>query len=364
MSPLELHQLLARCLTVSPAELRDSVTRDDFPWPGLLEIANRTYLAPALYIALVERAQAELPADVRSYLTMLAQLNSIRNKRLKSQAHELITALNESGVVPLLLKGAAVLFSSSNAPESGRMVTDLDILVRRDEAPAALMVLQRLGYRLLLGRGTSSHTLGDFARERDVGAVDLHIELITTHVLFPAADALARSPRRQIDGLQVQLLPASDQVLHLLLHDLVQDQGFHDGRLNFRHLHELAMLMRGVEPIHWAGIRAHLARFHLELALHLWLLAVEVFFAAPRVASIPRTVGARILFWRATMLLRYPGMARASEIFGNVHRSLARYRLAERDRRLPRLRQSLRYIQRYRARAARQLVHVLLYRRS
>ena len=158
--------------------------------------------------------------------------------------------------------------------------------------------------------------------------------------------------------------PPTDRILHLLLHDLVQDQGLHDGRLNIRHLHEFALLAAGDAPIDWAAIRAHLARHRLHTALDLWLLAAGEFFATRMPFQAARPLGTRLLFWRALVQLRHPRLTRSNEIFGNLHRSLSWYRLANRERRLPRIRRAAEYLRMYRARTASRILHVLLDHRS
>jgi Uncharacterised nucleotidyltransferase len=365
MTPLALHRLLGRCLTATDSELATRLSRSNFPWHGLLEIANSTYLTPALCAVLDREApSAGVPKDVRTYLREISRRNAIRNARLRAQLAEVAAALNHRGVAPILLKGAAAVFKPQDPYAANRMVTDLDILVACEQSPAALLVLTELGYRRIPGRAASRHTFGDFARDRDVGAIDLHVELINEPALLPVDAALARAADCTADGLHVRLLSPTDRVLHLLLHDLVQDQGIHDGRLNFRHLHEFATLARSGASIDWQAISAHLTSHRLRVALDLWMLAAGTFFAIRPPIPVASALGARILLWRALLQLRAPSLVRVSEIFGNLHRSLSWYRLANRDRRLPRLRRAADYLWMHRARTASRILHVLLDHRS
>jgi hypothetical protein len=360
MTPLDLHRLLGRCLAAPDSNVASRLARPDFDWDALLETANRALLAPALCIALShEELSSAVPDGVAAYLAELSRLNRIRNRRLEAQLGELVAALNRCGIVPLLLKGAAVLVTRGDSYAAGRMVTDLDVLVAPDEAPAALAVLAGCGYQRIADRAPPAHTLGDFARAQDVGAVDLHIALLNEPALLPLGDIDARAVDHEVDGLRVRLLPPTDRVLHLLLHDLVQDRGLHEGRLNLRHLHEFALLAR-TAPIEWPAIRAHLERHRLAAALDLWLLAAAEIFGNPPPIHVRPGLGARLLLWRTLLLLRNPRFARASEILGNLHRSLSWYRLAHRGRKLPRIRRAAEYLWTYRARTASRILHVLL----
>jgi Uncharacterised nucleotidyltransferase len=356
MTPLDLHRLLGRCLGAPDPDLAGQLARPDFPWDGLLETANRAFLTPALCVALShESLSSSVPEGVATYLAGLSRLNRLRNRRLDAQLAELVAALNGRGIVPLLVKGAAILRAGHDAYAASRMITDLDVLIAPDQASLALAVLAECGYRRIPGRTPPVHTLGDFARAQDVGAVDLH--------MLPIDDMLGRAVDHEANGLRVRLLTPTDRVLHLLLHDLVQDQGLHDGRLNLRHLHEFSLLARTM-PVDWPAIRAHLAKYRLQTALDLWRLAAGEFFAAHVPLDRAPSVGARILFWRALARLRNPRLDRLNEILGNLHRSLSWYRLANRHRKLPRIRRAAEYLRMYRARTASRILHVLLDHRS
>jgi hypothetical protein len=364
MTPLGLHRLLGRCLGPPDAELAARLARPDFPWNELLEVANRAFLTPALCVSLShESLSSAVPDSVASYLAELSRLNRVRNGRLRQQLAELVAALNERGVTPLLLKGAGVLFARDDSYALSRMVTDLDILVAPDQGAAALAVLAERGYRSMSDRAPPTHTLGDFVRPQDVGAVDLHVALLTEPALLPLDDVMVRATDHAVGGLHVRLLSPTDRALHLLLHDLIQDHGLHDGRLNIRHLHEFAVLAAGAR-IDWPALRAHLARHRLQAALDLWLLASGEFFGTRPALSGRPSLRARLLFRLALLRLRNPRLARVNEVFGNLHRSLSWYRLANRERNLPRIRRAVEYLRMHRARTASRILHVLFDHRS
>lgn len=365
MTPLALHRLLGACLNVANDRIAADALRADPPWPALLETANGAFLTPALHAALARRRLLDtIPADVRDYLATLAERNALRNRRLKAQAAEAVAALNRQGVVPLLLKGAAVLLERAIPHAAGRMVTDIDILVPRADGARAVAALAALGYRRIEGRPPAPHTLGDFMRPSDVGAIDLHVDLLTQPHLLLAEDALGRATHLIRGELAFRCLAPTDRVVHLLLHDLVQDYGLHDGKLNFRHVHELATTLALSAPLDWETIAAALSRHRLRPALDLWLLAANFFFAASLPAGMAPSLAGRLLFWRSLLQLRHPRLVRPGEIFGNLHRSLSWYRLPGRERRLPRLRQGIGYIRAHRIRTIGRVLHVMLDRRA
>jgi hypothetical protein len=364
MNPLTAHRLLGRCLVAPTPELAARLRDETFPWDGLIAAANGAYLTPALHAALRDSGLLPaLPGEVSHYLAMIAERNEARNVRLRAQLAELVGALNRCGIVPTLLKGAAGIFIDSPYAAS-RMVTDLDLLVGADEVSDAVAILAALGYRNLQGHVPGRHAVGDFIRDIDVGAVDLHIQLMNEPHLLPVAEVGARTVECTVDGIRARILSPTDRVLHLLLHDLVQDHGIHDGRLNVRHLHEIAALAGTDAPPHWDRIVGHLARHRLGHLAEVTMIAARVFFGTSVPATIRPTLGARLLVWRSLMRMRHPRLARPSEIFGNVHRSLAWYRHAASGRRLPRLRRAADYLRAHRTRTAGRVLHVLFARRT
>src|SRR5262249_7931508 len=144
-------------------------------WIQVFERANADLLGPALWSALCASGEVtSLPADAREYLATLHRLNVARNKALRAQVLELVGALNERGIVPILLKGGLALFDGPYADPAARMMRDIDVLVPARERDDAIAVLKRLGYCLACSYGASHHAFGDFARAGDPGSVDLH----------------------------------------------------------------------------------------------------------------------------------------------------------------------------------------------
>src|SRR5258708_18766638 len=148
-------QMNVRTLTSLVQCLRGELaggTGDRIAWEPVLKTANDHLLTPALWGALCGAGQvASLPADVAKYLTTLHRLNDDRNRALKRQAIELIGALNERRIVPILLKGGLALFDGPYADPATRMMRDLDILVPAASRDDSIAVLERLGYRLVAG---------------------------------------------------------------------------------------------------------------------------------------------------------------------------------------------------------------------
>src|SRR4051794_24358345 len=138
----------------------------DVDWDLLIATANDALLTPDLHRALKAHALLDrAPADVREYLRFIDEVNCERNARLSGQIFELVAALNNVGIEPVLTKGAGELWKSTGE-DIPRMMYDIDITVSREELASAESCFVTLGYSRIHGVG--------WARSQDVAAVDIH----------------------------------------------------------------------------------------------------------------------------------------------------------------------------------------------
>jgi hypothetical protein len=283
----------------------------------IAQVANEHLLAPSLYMALMQSgAIAKLPNDLTDYLAMLANLNRARNDALRHQAVELIRALNEAGIRPMLLKGGVALFCDIYRDATSRMIGDLDILVQAPEASPAVHVLQRLGYRIETEYHPIQHAVGEFVRDSGPGAIDLHVGLLDAEYLMPAAPVWARACAIERDDIAFFVPSPTDMVLHNLLHTQIHHgANFYRGVVELRQLYEFATLARHhAAAIDWDEIAGRLARHRLETLLNSyallagWLCGLAWPLRAPpsRLARVHAAVCRLGLYWPALHALAGP----------------------------------------------------------
>ena len=131
-------------------------------------------------------------------------------------------------VTPVFLKGAAYTLSkSSNA--QGRIYSDIDVLVRKDEIPVATAGLQMLGYVTAKLSDYDDHYYREWAHEIPPlfnlargTVIDLHHNLIPpVSGRAPAAEELFSQLRVHSNGFTT--LKPSAMALHSIIHLLVND---------------------------------------------------------------------------------------------------------------------------------------------
>ena len=219
-------------------------------WPVVLIFANRGWLVPAIQIGLARSgALADVPVEVRKYLSFLHRQNHERNRRLRAQLIEATRALNAAGIEPILLKGAIHLFTTTEEDLGARMISDLDLHVDPVERDRATAVLMGLNYRLL-DNGT------ELARSCDVGVIELHDRPNPRSAPYLCDDLSRFCCRFERSGAIVHIPSASARALHLIVHDMIKEADHWSFRIDLRHLHDLAGLASSDEGIDWRWLSA------------------------------------------------------------------------------------------------------------
>jgi len=281
---------------------------DAADWTATIELANRTWLSPALYCSIAASHRLdELSADVRDYLSFIHGRNRVRNLRLRNQLREAVSALNDVGITPILLKGAVGLFTAPDEKIGNRLMSDIDIGVRPSELRPARSQLARLGYDDVDGdRG--------MGRPRDAAMLELRPhELARAGVpqgLYPRLIAL-RTARAWIPS------PTS-RALHIIRHDMLKEGDYWRGRIDLRHLHDLAQLAGAIEGIDWQCLRASMPRDPGRNALETQLLALQQLFGIIIPPPESRRTMAHLQHWRRMIEARHPIVGMPLRLAGNL----------------------------------------------
>lgn len=270
-------------------------------WQSVLALANRTLLTPALCASLASAGQLHrIPQDVREYILFVRECNRERNSRLQTQLREAVAALNGRGIVPLLLKGAIPLFLSPSDRLPDRMTSDLDLGVEAADETAAQACLADLGY-VEIG---SARGLG---RVEDAGILELKSSRPCDY---------ERAELVQKDELRARIPTPQSRAMHWFVHDLLKEGDYWRGRMELRHLHDLAQLWES-GGVDWAAMRASMPDKTARNALDTQLLALRSFFGTEIPAECARPL-IRIQHWRRVFTARHPVIGVPLRLAGNL----------------------------------------------
>lgn len=255
-------------------------------WTGVITAANRTLTAGTLAERQLRNGCAiALPEDVRGFLVAVHGRAVERNRRVRNQLIEAVICLNRAGITPMLIKGAAML-TMPGVDAHGRILSDLDLMVRASALERAGEALGTIGYALQ-DEASDPAVANVFARSRDAGTIDLHCRLQTPRPFFDFS-RLAPCCAPVNVGAGEALLPSpTAQALILILHDQLQDRDYWRGLVDLRHVLDIAALARTSEGIDWDLLASWFPEGHPQAALRTQLVTIE---ALPGIGIPPRLI--------------------------------------------------------------------------
>lgn len=247
--PLEHLRGLGRVLTGADAPYQAA------EWEQLARAATLHGLGPAMYRAV--RGKESVPGAVLDRLRSLYAENALRNQLVFRQVGHIARGFEEAQISLLALKGvhvAAVVYPDPAL----RPMTDVDLLVSRDELARGEALLRAMGYNwsqgtLMEENCAGTHHLAPFYKAR-AARVELHWTVVSAphpfHIDLP--NLWVRSQTVAIAGQPVRVLSPEDLLLHLSLHLCFS----HRCMLPLRSVYDIALLL-GPEgaPLDWEYLR-------------------------------------------------------------------------------------------------------------
>jgi Uncharacterised nucleotidyltransferase len=226
-------------------------------WMSVIGLANQTLTTPAL-IEFAKRFKGQIPEEVYLYIREMFERNVVRNDRLAAQLIETVEAINDRGVTPILLKGAAMLATAPRPHWGSKLMSDLDIMVLPDQVDATLGALSALGYSThFVTQPGARKWYTELKRTSDVGMVDLHRELPGPAFFYRTSGNVKQHCTTVQLGRGLTHIPSTTyQAFILTVHDQFQDYDYWIGNIDMRHLIELRDLAASSEGIDWETLAA------------------------------------------------------------------------------------------------------------
>jgi hypothetical protein len=290
--------------------------RPAFTWEAFVQIAGETLVAPAVLDALQSKGIADaVPQDVVDFFDGMAVLNRQRNERLLSQSLELAAMLNEAGVVPVFLKGAAHLLSGLYPDAAHRVMVDIDVLVPAGRLSDCVARLRGDGYDVATDADFSGHHhYPPLGRAGGIAAVELHDEPLDLPYrrLLPPAAVLGDALVMERGGAKLAVPSGRCRLIHSVAHAQLADRAYFYGHFGLRELMDFARLHEAFAPeTDWAGLVRLFAACRAQTALEFHLLAAERLLKVPIDPHVRISAPARALYRRALWQVGHPAWSRA-----------------------------------------------------
>jgi hypothetical protein len=244
-------------------------------WSELVAIAEELVLTPALWPALrkldVEPPKAELELLQQRHLW-----NAARNIRFRHGLTEAVGALNQVGVVPLLLKGGVSLVDGTVEDVGCRWMADLDLAVPVETLPETMEALAGVGFEAARPDpfGPPHELL--VVRKGCPGPIELHTEIgvEALQAVLPTNQVWAASSELSFASVDARVPSPTHQVLHCILHSALVDLNHSVAGLPLRQLMTLTQLVQAHgSSASWAEIDTTAQAHGLTAAVraHVWL---------------------------------------------------------------------------------------------
>ena len=272
---------LSACFASGTISLsRQALAWQDLSSENLIRIAERERLLPALHARLQDLGiLSDLPVEMAGLLSAVEELNLERNQAILGELATVAALLNEVGVEPVLLKGAAYCVSGVYVNPVARYLWDVDLLIPEPQLSTAVKALGRNGFeadqfdRLCRFR----HHYPALRRPASV-PFELHhsLGMGICNSLLPAADVFAQSVPQDFRGARIRLPSPEHLISHLIMHSQIQDPYRDRIWPLLRPMYDLTLLRRRFDAeLDWSAIERRFRKAGQSGLLALHLLQVQ-----------------------------------------------------------------------------------------
>jgi hypothetical protein len=203
---------------------------DEAQWRQLLALARFHGMAPLVFWQLAtDDLLSAIPAPIAAACKDEYLQTLINNRRMQTIFQEVVSALGAEGIRVMALKGLA-LARRYYGEVALRPMTDMDLLVRREDVLRATATLRRLGYRADNGMGSPfgfysfTSAVVAYARPGSL-SIEMHWELFGRHAYrpsLPAAEVWNRALVINIFDQSVRYLHPRDELWYLCVHAAIE----------------------------------------------------------------------------------------------------------------------------------------------
>lgn len=294
-------RLLSQCLAGAlgqPLDIKD-LPANEAEWQRVLQLSSTHFVTPLLRWALQEKSlMSALPSEIVEYLDAFHALNLDDNRLYEDQLAHLIQVLNQVGVRPVLLKGAATLVGSLYPSIAERFIGDIDILIPAPKLPEIINQLRAAGYTP--GDVDDFPSAEDFAgqathhcppvRSMDWPVwVELHLHPVHLNVsrLLSSEEMIQDATPLNWRGGECLIPSPTHFVMHNVIHAFLVD---YDSKafLSLRQLFEFVHACRNYAgQIDWTAIQQRFDGCHAGAKLRCYMALANIYLGFQAPAELP-----------------------------------------------------------------------------
>jgi|Deesub1362A_J573_1020465.scaffolds.fasta_scaffold00877_11 hypothetical protein len=244
-------------------------------WETLYTKTRQWVITPLFNRLIAIRYPSLIPGDLLQKIKLAYLSTFITNEAYYRRLTELLEALGATGIRVILLKGAHL--AQFVYQDIGlRPMSDVDILIKREDLSTTERVLIRLGYEYYTSTNSvqwykTNHFHLPFTHPQAIRHLEVHWDFVTQHSPFNIGmeGVWERAVGVEIHGIKAMIPSPEDAILHLCFH------AAHDDMLRggIRPLLDIAMLIkRHRKEIRWDHLVSLAKEWRCERYLYITLL--------------------------------------------------------------------------------------------
>lgn len=287
MEQSKLHDQLFACLKAEwTAETSAGLTHlSDAEWEQLFALASQQGVSPVLWQRLQSYGQqGRVPAALVQRMQERVYATTVRNLRLYHELGVILASLRERNIQVIVLKGAHLAATVYPNPAL-RYMNDIDLLFHPADVPAAVAVLQALGYQpaapiVWAKHLASENHLPRFGKPDVVAGVEVHWAITPPNQVYTIAldEWWARATPVTLAGVTVLGLCPEDLLLHICEHATYHHQCLQ----RMRFLCDIDALVRHYgQALDWAQVQQRAQDYRWAKGVHLALLLAQQLLDTP-----------------------------------------------------------------------------------
>jgi hypothetical protein len=271
----------------------------EWNWDETVATAAREAVLPTLH------GKLPCPLEISEFLEAIHELNAQRNGRLLGELETLASLLNQAGIEPVLLKGAAYLVTGVYANPADRFLLDIDLLAGNPQSAQAFEIIRRAGYEPHIPKLTAlgRHHYPVLIKNRCV-PIEIHNSLgFGVCGTFLSANEVIRDSRPIQLGRATVRIPSPEHLMtHLVMHSQMHHGAYDRVWPSLRAMLDLVLLGRRF-AVPWDVVRSRFRRYGKATLLNLHLMQVEKAMGIPPPFAVS---SGGIRWWYRKALWREP----------------------------------------------------------
>lgn len=247
---------VGKCLTISLEEknrneIEHQLKTTEINWDSVVKVSTAHFVFPALYCNLKRvNFLTYLPEELVNYMVHITGLNRERNTQIIAQAKEVNTLLLANNITPIFIKGTSNLLENLYEDIGERMVGDIDLFFKKNEAEKAYKILKNANYNEIkdVSEIVPDHRhLPRLVHKNSIAALELHKEILRgSYVSIFNYETLKSDLKLD----QEYFLGNGNQLVSIILSKQINDYGYQLKSVYLRSFYDIFLLSKRTNTLY------------------------------------------------------------------------------------------------------------------